>query len=100
MLGYGAAPFCVIPRLSGSRVWLNVDGIEWARAKWGTVARWYFKLMETISLWAPNVVVADAQGIRDHLRARHTSRKQIAVIPYGAPIVHSPPDPEKVGEWD
>src|SRR5689334_2194451 len=35
MLGYGAAPFCLLPRLFGSRVWLNVDGVEWARAKWG-----------------------------------------------------------------
>ena len=34
MLGYGATPFCLIPRIWGSRVWLNVDGIEWAREKW------------------------------------------------------------------
>lgn len=99
MLGYGAAPLCLIPRLSGTRVWLNVDGIEWARAKWGLLARSYFKLMEFLSLWAPDLVVADASAIADHLRSRHRVRLPVEVIPYGAAVVTSAPDPSTLDPW-
>lgn len=100
MLGYGAASFCFIPRFWGTRVWLNVDGIEWARAKWGRIARLYFKVMEALALWTPDRVIADAQAIRDHLRARHARQKEISVIAYGAPMVGAPPDPALVSEWN
>lgn len=100
MLGYGAAAFCFIPRLWGSRVWLNVDGVEWARGKWGTVARLYFKLMEALSLHTPDRVIADANAIRDHLLARHRDAKPISVIAYGAPIVDASPHASLLSEWD
>jgi hypothetical protein len=29
MLGYGASIFCFLPRLFGTAVWMNMDGIEW-----------------------------------------------------------------------
>jgi glycosyltransferase involved in cell wall biosynthesis len=94
MLGYGSAPFCFIPRISGSRVWINVDGVEWARAKWGSAAKTYFKGMETLSLWTPNRVIADAAAIRDHLLRRHAgTTTPISVIPYGAPVLTVVPDP-------
>jgi glycosyltransferase involved in cell wall biosynthesis len=99
MLGYGAAPFCFLPRLWGSRVWLNVDGIEWARAKWGTVARLYFKMMEAFSMLTPTRVIADAQAIRDHLLQRHAARTPISVIAYGAPLVTATPDASVLAEW-
>ncbi len=99
MLGYGAAPFCFLPRMWGSRVWLNVDGIEWARAKWGRVARLYFKLMEAFAMRTPSRVIADARSIRDHLLSRHGPRRPISVIAYGAPIVKAAPDSGALAEW-
>ena len=39
MLGYGAAWACWWPRVFGTPVWINVDGLEWARSKWGRAAR-------------------------------------------------------------
>lgn len=99
MLGYGAAQFCFLPRLSGSRVWINVDGIEWARAKWGRLAKTYFKLMEFFSMWTPNRVIADAEGIKAHLEARHRRIPPCTVIPYGAPVVDCPPIPALLHEW-
>lgn len=99
MLGYGAAPFCLIPRLWGTKVWLNVDGIEWARAKWGRAARTYFKMMEWFSTWVPHRIIADAQGIRTHLETRHTLKSPCTVIPYGAPVVDEVPDAGLLSEW-
>ena len=61
MLGYGAAWACWWNRkILGQKVWLNVDGLEWARSKWGRVARGYLRAMEWVSSWAPTRVLADA----------------------------------------
>jgi glycosyltransferase involved in cell wall biosynthesis len=76
-----------------------VDGVEWARAKWGRFARLYFKLMEAISLLTPNRVVADAEAIRDHLARRHSIRIPVSVLPYGASLVTHAPDESVLSEW-
>jgi glycosyltransferase involved in cell wall biosynthesis len=99
MLGYGAAAFCFLPRLWGTTVWLNVDGVEWARAKWGFAARLYFKLMETLAVKVPDRVVADAHAIRDHLIRRHSAHKPISVIAYGAQVVNHAPATSPLSEW-
>jgi len=100
MLGYGATPFCLLPRFWGTRVWLNVDGIEWARAKWNTGAKLYFKLMEWLSTWIPDRIIADADGIRTHLETRHHLSSPCSVIPYGAPVVDTPPDASCLDMWN
>ncbi len=91
MLGYGAALFCFIPRLWGTKVWINMDGIEWQRAKWGFVAKAYFKIMEAIAVRIADRIIADAEGIKQFLSSRHSSKASCNVIPYGAQIVDSAP---------
>ena len=91
MLGYGAAIFCFLPRLWGSEVWLNVDGVEWARSKWSLPAKVWFKMMEWAAMRTPDRVIADADAIYRHLRSRHTRLPAVSVIPYGAPVVEEPP---------
>lgn len=99
MLGYGAAPFCFIPRLWGSKVWINVDGVEWARAKWSRLAQHYFRAMEWFSTWIPDRIIADANGIRTHFQTRHRFTTPCSVIPYGAPIVEIDPEEVLLAEW-
>jgi glycosyltransferase involved in cell wall biosynthesis len=99
MLGYGAALFCVIPRLWGSQVWINPDGLEWARAKWGFVARTYFKCMEWLSLRVADHIVADCFAIANSLRERHASIPACTVIPYGCEIIDVPPQPQTLSKW-
>ena len=99
MLGYGATPFCLIPRLLGSQVWLNVDGIEWARAKWSPFAKLYFKMMESFSTWIPNRIIADAEGIKKHYESRHRLSAKCSVIAYGAPILEKNPDETLLNDW-
>ncbi len=91
MLGYGASLFCFIPRLWGTKVWINMDGIEWARAKWGLAAKAYFKIMEAIALRIADRIIADAEGIKQFLLGRHSFKASCNVIPYGAQIVNSAP---------
>jgi len=100
MLGYGAAPFCVIPRLWGSEVWINPDGLEWARAKWGFAAKSYFRLMERVSLVAAARIIADAEAIAASLASRHGKLKACTVIPYGCDCLDAAPADELLGKWN
>jgi glycosyltransferase involved in cell wall biosynthesis len=91
MLGYGASPFCFIPRLWRRNVWINMDGIEWSRSKWNWMAKLWLRFTERAATWTANMLVADAAGIRQHLQSRYRSLPEICVIPYGADIVESDP---------
>lgn len=99
MLGYGAAPFCVIPRFWGAEVWINPDGLEWARAKWGVVAKNYFRLMEWFTVRVADRVIADAEAIAVSLAGRHGRSPKYTVIPYGADVLDSPPPSQLLFEW-
>jgi glycosyltransferase involved in cell wall biosynthesis len=99
MLGYGAAPFMFIPRLFGTIVWLNVDGIEWRRAKWGGTAKTYFRIMEYFSTKTANRIIADAEAIQAHFRLRHGDKFKCSVIPYGAPIVENRIARDQLGDF-
>lgn len=98
MLGYGAAQFCFLPRLWGAEVWINVDGLEWARSKWNVVARWYFHIMEFLSPFVANRIIADAEAIRLSLIARHRL-PCCSVIPYGCEVIEKPPSDEPLRMW-
>jgi glycosyltransferase involved in cell wall biosynthesis len=65
----------------GTRVVVNVDGIERLRQKWNWLGKAYYHLGEYLSTCFPDVIVTDAKVIqqyyRDHYRADST------FIPYG-----------------
>jgi glycosyltransferase involved in cell wall biosynthesis len=86
------AVFCAIPRLRGTRVALNVDGIERQRRKWGLAGRLWYTLGERLALTYPNVIVSDADVIRDYYRDRYG--KASVVIAYGAPVLDRSPQPD------
>jgi glycosyltransferase involved in cell wall biosynthesis len=49
---------------------LNVDGLEWQRAKWNRIGRSYYRFCAWLAARLPAHVVTDAEVIRDHyLRA-------------------------------
>lgn len=88
MLGYGAAWACWWARkVWGQKVWINVDGLEWARSKWSPLARAYLRAMESISAWAPTRVLADAQAIADRYAQHYPQGAPCSFIAYGAPLV-------------
>lgn len=99
MLGYGASIFCFIPRIWGSRVWINMDGIEWARSKWRSLAKAWFRLMEAIAMRTADRIIADAEGIRQNLESRHRHMPPCSVIPYGAPVIEDAPPITLLDEW-
>ncbi len=98
MLGYGTSLFCFLPRFWGRQVWINMDGIEWARSKWNKLAKIWFKIMEKSAVWSANRLIADAEGIRQHLLSRHKDIPPCSVIPYGAPILDNAPEKQVLQE--
>ena len=100
MLGYGAAPFCLIPRLWNTKIWINPDGLEWARAKWKSATKYYFRLMEWVSLHIADRIIADAEAIAASLASRHGPLRSCTVIPYGCDVFETPPSPQILSEWN
>jgi glycosyltransferase involved in cell wall biosynthesis len=90
-LGYNTAVFCALLRLRGVPNVINMDGIEWARAKWGKVAKTWFWLNERLGCWLGNHLVADHPEIKKHLATR-VSDSKITMIPYGADELRDLPD--------
>ena len=92
-LGYNTAVFCAWLRLRGVRNVINMDGIEWSRAKWGPVAKSWFWLNDWAGCWLGNHLVADHPEIARHLQTRAPAKK-ITTIAYGADrLVDLPTEP-------
>jgi len=91
ILGYNTAIFSLWLRLRGRPVVMNMDGIEWKRAKWSWPVKAWFYLNEFIGANFSTLPIADHPQIANHLR-RHGCTRSV-VIPYGANhISHSPDD--------
>jgi glycosyltransferase involved in cell wall biosynthesis len=75
------AIFGILPRLTGTPLALNVDGIERMRRKWGLAGRLYYRISERLATIIPNIVVSDAHVIRNYYLNRYN--KQSVMIVYG-----------------
>lgn len=89
-LGYNTAIFCARLRWKGIPNLINMDGIEWSRAKWGPLAKAWFWANERAGCWLGNHLIADHPQIKAHLQTRVCADK-ITTIAYGAPAVVSAP---------
>ncbi len=75
------AIFATVPKLVGTPVALNVDGIERKRKKWGAVGRAYYRISEYLATLIPDVIVTDAEVIREYYMTRY--RAPSVMIAYG-----------------
>ncbi|MEO0662535.1 MAG: DUF1972 domain-containing protein [Planctomycetota bacterium] len=99
LLGYGAAFAAWLPRLTGARVWINPDGIEWQRSKWGWPARVWLRAMESIACRAASRVVFDNGALEEHIAARMGALlPETSVLAYGARTLPERLDPAPLAE--
>lgn len=89
VLGYNTALFNVLQRVAGRRVVMNMDGIEWKRAKWSLPAKIWFYVNEVIGSNSSSTSIADHPEIAKHLAER--SFRGSTMIPYGAPVIDDAP---------
>ncbi len=80
-LGVGNALFTFIPRLFGARTFINVDGLDWRREKWGKIASFYLRISEYLATILPSVTVTDSLYMKNYYLT-HYGKKTI-YIPYG-----------------
>jgi glycosyltransferase involved in cell wall biosynthesis len=77
----GAICLPFIRLFSKAKIVTNIDGLEWRRHKWGTLAKKFLKYSEKIAVKYSDVVVSDNQAIADYVQAEYGVTSE--VIAYG-----------------
>lgn len=85
----GNSPVTWIPRLVGSKTILNVDGLDWKREKWPTLAKRYIQLAEYLATILPTAYLTDSKVVQGYYRDRFNSEPPY--IPYGSDVEILPP---------
>lgn len=81
--------FLPLLKLRGVRTLVNVDGIEWHRAKWGRAAKKVFRVGARMTKWFADQLVYDSHEIGR--RWNETFNRSGAFIPYGGDSVDELP---------
>lgn len=68
-------------KIRGVPTVVNVDGIEWDRAKWGALAKWVFKAGARMTAWFADEIIVDAVAIGERWHSDFGRRG--TYIPYG-----------------
>lgn len=91
VVNLAAGPMGWIPKLTGKKTMINVDGLEWLRPKWKGLGAKYFKWAAWSATKLYNVIITDAEAMRNVYLNEFNTDSQ--VIAYGAPSFN-----EKNGE--
>jgi len=78
-----------IPRLAGQVTVLNVDGLDWKRAKWPGPAKAYIRFAERMATVLPTAFVTDSRVVQSYYRERYGIEPPY--IPYGSEVPRRPP---------
>jgi len=77
-------PAVVLLLASGKRVVLNVDGLEWQRAKWNAIGRAYYRACAWLATHLPIELVTDARVIQRFYRWSYG--RSTTYFPYGTDL--------------
>lgn len=84
----GNSPVAWIPRVSNTKTILNVDGLDWKREKWPSLAKKYIQLAEYLATKLPNAYLTDSTVVQGYYRERFNDEPP--VIPYGSEVENRP----------
>jgi glycosyltransferase involved in cell wall biosynthesis len=105
ILGVAGAWLLPFVRLfTRKRIIISIDGIEWKRDKWNTLARMYLWWAEKIAVKYAHIDISDNESIQDYTALRYQSLSR--VIEYGGdharPVSFNFEDQERyqfLGNW-
>lgn len=85
----GAAVFPLVKMFTRKKIIVNIDGLEWARQKWGRAAKWFLRWSESVAVRWADEVITDNAAIQKYALERYgiTSR----LIAYGGDQAQSLP---------
>jgi glycosyltransferase involved in cell wall biosynthesis len=84
----GNSPVSWIPRLVGTKTILNVDGLDWKREKWPSLAKKYIQFSEKMATVLPNLFLTDSRIVQEYYSQQYG--KTPPFIPYGSEIQKIP----------
>lgn len=87
--GVGNSLLSFVPRWKKARTAVNVDGADFARAKWSGFGRWWLRKSESWAAKIADVVIADNGTIQKRYRELFNIDPEL--IPYGANVVKDDP---------
>lgn len=73
-----------IPKLVGTKTIINVDGLDWKRKKWPSLAKKYIQFSEYIATRWPDAFLTDSRVIQQYYQ--NTYKKNPWYIPYGSEV--------------
>jgi glycosyltransferase involved in cell wall biosynthesis len=92
----GPALFSSLPRLTGSRTAVTVQGLDWQRKKWGRIASAALRLGERASAKLPNATMVVSKTLRRRFREVHGV--EAVYVPNGG-LLRERREPHKILEW-
>lgn len=92
----GMGHHAALCRLFGKKVVMNVNGLDWTRAKWGPVARFYFLSAARSAVRFCTQLVTDAFAMQEFYRKQFS--KETTMIAYGA-YVESSANPDLIKQF-
>lgn len=90
--GVGNSLLAGVPHLFGAKTLVNVDGADFARAKWSGFGRWWLRQSEGWATRVSDVIIADNPVIKE--RYQQAFAHEAILIPYGADIPTDDPGRE------
>lgn len=82
ILGVSGCVFLPIVKfISGKKFIVNIDGLEWKREKWGSLAKKFLKLSENVAVRFADIVVADNKAIQSYISNEYG--RESVLIAYG-----------------
>lgn len=87
--GVGNSIYSSLWKTFGVKTLVNVDGADWARAKWGAVGRRWLRWSEQVAASQADIVIADHPVIAE--RYKREFGIEAAIISYGAEVLETDP---------
>lgn len=83
---------------TNKKIIISIDGIEWKRDKWNTLAKWYLFWAESLAVKFSHIDISDNEAIQDYTAQRYESLSRI--IEYGADhVMHVSPTREDTYDY-
>ncbi|HWF90824.1 MAG TPA: glycosyltransferase family 4 protein, partial [Terriglobales bacterium] len=80
----GPALFSFLPRLTGKKTMVTVQGLDWQRKKWGALANSVLRMGEKAAVCFPSQTMVVSRVLEDFYRARYG--RETRYVPNGASI--------------
>jgi glycosyltransferase involved in cell wall biosynthesis len=93
----GPALFSFLPRITGAKTMVTVQGLDWQRKKWGRLASAVLRAGERASVKFPSGTMVVSQALQQRYREAHGA--EAFYVPNGG-VLRDWREPRRILEWD